>query len=190
LLYLMSVTVMFFLGGFAATLVRIDLMSPRGLFSADFYNKMFTMHGIIMVFFFLVPVIPAVLGNFFIPMMIGARDLAFPRINLASWYLYMTGAVITLWAILLGGVDTGWTFYTPYSTHSSHTNVIPTLVGLVFAGFSSVFTGFNFVVTLHRMRAPGLTWYRLPIFCWTLYATSIIQLLATPVLATALILVA
>jgi cytochrome c oxidase subunit 1 len=191
LLYLVSVTVMFFLGGAAATLVRLHLITPEGaLMTADTYNKMFTAHGIIMVFFFLVPVIPAVLGNFFIPMMIGARDLAFPRVNLLSWYLYIIGAVIVLWAIFSGGVDTGWTFYTPFSSKSSHTNVIPAILGIFVAGFSSITTGLNFIVTMHRMRAPGLTWYRMPVFCWSMYATSVIILLGTPVVAITLALVA
>jgi cytochrome c oxidase subunit 1 len=190
ILYLGSVTFMFFLGGAAATLIRLNLMTPQGdLVTADTYNKLFTMHGVIMVWFFLVPVIPNVLGNFFLPMMIGARDLALPKLNLASWYVYMAGAAFTLWAILAGGVDTGWTFYTPFSSKSSHTNVIPTLIGIVISGFSSIFTGLNFVVTVHRMRAPGMTWGRLPLFIWSLYATSIILLLATPVLAIALTLV-
>src|SRR5262245_43686257 len=190
LLYLVSVTLMFFLGGAAATLIRLELMTPAGdLLTAETYNKMFTAHGIIMVFFFLVPVIPAVLGNFFLPMMIGARDLAFPRINLLSWYVYVAGAVVLLWTLFAGGLDTGWTFYTPYSSKSSHTDVVPGLIGVVIAGFSSIFTGLNFVVTIHRMRAPGLTWFRLPLFVWSLYATSIIFLLATPVLAMALVLV-
>jgi cytochrome c oxidase subunit 1 len=194
LLYLVSVTLMFFVGGAAATLIRLHLMAPNqapdaGLLSADVYNRMFTTHGIIMVFFFLVPVIPAVLGNFFLPMMIGARDLAFPRVNLASWYVYMAGALITFWALLAGGVDTGWTFYTPFSSKASHALVVPVLIGLVIAGFSSIFTALNFVVTVHVMRAPGLSWFRLPLFIWSLYATSVIILLATPVLAMALILV-
>jgi cytochrome c oxidase subunit 1 len=135
-------------------------------------------------------VVPAVLCNFFLPMMIGARDLAFPRINLLSWYLYLLGAAFTLWAILAGGVDTGWTFYVPFSSKSAHTNVIPAALGVFVAGFSSILTGLNFVVTVHRLRAPGLTWFRLPLFIWTLYATSIIFLLGTPVLAMTLILVA
>jgi cytochrome c oxidase subunit 1 len=143
-----------------------------------------------MVFFFLIPSIPAVLGNFCIPMMIGARDLAFPRINLLSWYLYMIGAIITLWAILAGGVDSGWTFYTPFSSKSAHTNVIPTIIGIFVAGFSSIATGLNFVVTMHRMRAPGLTWFRMPLFCWSMYATSVIILLGTPVVAITLAMVA
>jgi cytochrome c oxidase subunit 1 len=190
LLYLVTVTVMFFIGGFAITIVRLNLMTPRGgLVDADTYNKLFTAHGVIMVFFFLVPVVPTVLGNFLLPMMIGAKDLAFPRINLASWYLFVLGGAWTLFAVLAGGVDTGWTFYTPYSTRSSHYNVVPTMVGVVISGFSSIFTGLNFIVTTHKMRAPGLTWWRLPIFVWTLYATSFIFLLAVPVLAMALILV-
>jgi cytochrome c oxidase subunit I len=191
ILYLASITLMFFLGGAAITIVRLQLMTPDGdLVDADTYNRLFTLHGIIMVFFFLIPSIPAVLGNFFVPMMIGARDLAFPRVNLLSWYLYIIGAIVTLSAIVGGGVDTGWTFYTPYSTASSHTNVIPAALGILIAGFSSILTGLNFVVTLHQMRAPGQTWFRLPLFLWSIYATSIISLLGTPVLAITLALVA
>ena len=190
ILYLISVTAMFFLGGFAITIVRLNLMTPQGgLVDADTYNRLFTMHGVIMVFFFLVPVVPAVLGNFCLPMMIGAKDLAFPRINLASWYLFIIGAGWTLFAMLTGGIDTGWTFYTPYSSKSSHYNVVPAMIGVAITGFSSIFTGLNFIVTTHKMRAPGMTWWRLPIFVWTIYATSFIFLLAVPVLAMALILV-
>src|SRR5215472_8187349 len=190
ILYLVSVTVMFFIGGFAISVARLNLMTPEGsLIPADTYNRLFTLHGVIMVFFFLVPVVPAALGNFVLPMMIGARDLAFPRLNLLSWYLYTIGAIWTLYAMVAGGLDTGWTFYTPYSTQSSHYNVVPTMIGIVIAGFSSLLTGLNFVVTTHMMRAPGLTWFRLPIFVWTLYATSLIFLLAVPVLAMAFVLV-
>ena len=181
---------MFFLGGAAITIVRLNLMTPEGgLVTADTYNRLFTMHGVIMVFFFLVPVVPTVLGNFCLPLMIGAKDLAFPRINLASWYLFVIGGSWALFAMLAGGVDTGWTFYTPYSSQSSHYNVTYVLIGIVINGFSSIFTGLNFIVTVHRMRAPGLTWWRLPMFVWTIYATSFIFLLAVPVLAMALILV-
>jgi cytochrome c oxidase subunit 1 len=191
LLYLISITLMFFLGGAAATLIRLQLMTPTSeLVRTETYNKLFTMHGVIMVFFFLIPSIPSVLGNFFLPMMIGAKDLAFPRLNLLSWYIYLIGAALTLWAIISGGTDTGWTFYTPYSTTSSNTNVLPMALGILVNGFSSILTGLNFVVTIHRMRAPGLTWFRLPLFLWSIYATSIIFLLGTPVLATALALVA
>lgn len=202
ILYLISVTIMFFIGGLGAMLVRLMLLTPgyeyrsgqlvhvEKFLTTDTYNKLFTLHGVLMVWFFLVPVIPAVLGNFCLPLMIGAKDVAFPRLNLASWYIYIIGAFITIWAILAGGVDTGWTFYTPFSSGFSKTNVIPTLLGIVVSGFSSIFTGLNFVVTVHRLRAPGLTWFRLPLFVWSLYATSIILLLATPVLAMTLILVA
>jgi cytochrome c oxidase subunit 1 len=185
ILYLISVTGMFLLGGIAISIVRLHLMTPQGaLVSADTYNRLFTMHGVIMVFFFLV----AVLGNFCLPLMIGAKDLAFPRLNLLSWYLYVIGGAWTLFAMLTEGVDTGWTFYAPYSSQSTHYNVVPTLIGLVLAGFSSLLTGLNFIVTTHWLRAPGLTWFRLPIFVWTMYATSFIFLLAVPVLAMALIL--
>jgi cytochrome c oxidase subunit 1 len=148
------------------------------------------MHGIVMVFFFLIPSIPAVLGNFCIPLMIGARDLAFPRLNLASWYIFLVGALFTLYAIFTGGVDTGWTFYTPYSTAVANTKVIPAALGIFINGFSSILTGLNFIVTIHRMRAPGLTWFRLPLFVWAHYATSIIFILGTPVIAITLLLVA
>src|SRR5437870_3766723 len=148
ILYLIGVTVMFFLGGAAITIVRLDLMTPDGaLVEADTYNKLFTLHGVIMVFFFLVPVVPTVLGNFCLPLMIGAKDLAFPRINLASWYIFVVAAGWTLYAMLAGGLDTGWTFYTPYTSQSSHYNVVPALIGIVISGFSSIFTGLNFIVT-------------------------------------------
>jgi cytochrome c oxidase subunit 1 len=162
----------------------MELLTPQGdLVSADTYNKLFSMHGIIMVFLFLVPSVPAVLGNFLTPLMIGARDLAFPRLNLLSWYLYMGGGLFALWAIAAGGVDTGWTFYTPYSSTYSNSYVMAAAAGVFLAGFSSILTGLNFIVTIHKMRAPGLTWGRLPLFLWSLYATSLIQVLGTPVLA-------
>src|SRR5437016_9798725 len=184
LLYLISLTGAFFVGGFFAVMLRLELLTPAGdLLQAETYNKFFTMHGVIMVFFFLVPSIPAVLGNFVLPLMIGARDVAFPRLNLLSWYLYVLGASFTTYAVVTGGVDTGWTFYTPYSTMSSTTQVMPTAIGIFIVGFSSILTGLNFIVTIHRMRARGLTWFRLPLFVWSLYATSLIQILATPVLA-------
>ncbi len=191
ILYLVSITAMFFVGGFAATMIRLELLTPAGdLMSADTYNKMFSIHGIVMVFFFLVPSIPATLGNFLVPMMVGAKDLAFPRINLASWYMYIVGAGIMMYVILTGGVDTGWTFYVPYSSTYANTHVIAAIVAIFVAGFSSIFTGFNFIVTIHRMRAPGMTWGRLPLFLWSHYATSVIMVLGTPVVAIALTLVA
>jgi cytochrome c oxidase subunit 1 len=190
ILYLISVTLFFFLGGFFAVLVRLELMTPAGdLMQSETYNKMFTMHGVMMVFFFLIPAIPAVLGNFLVPMMIGARDLAFPRLNLLSWYIYIIGGLFTFIAALFGGVDTGWTFYTPYSSTYSNTHVILTAVGVFIVGFSSILTGLNFIVTIHKMRAPGLTWFRLPLFIWAHYATSLIQVLGTPVVAIAIVLV-
>ncbi len=190
LLYLGSITLFFFLGGFFAVLVRLELLTPPGdLMHSDTYNKMFTLHGVVMVFLFLIPAIPATLGNFLVPMMIGARDLAFPRINLLSWYLYITGAIFTVYVVVSGGVDTGWTFYTPYSTEVSKTHVIATGVGVFITGFSSILTGLNFIVTIHKMRAPGLSWFRLPLFIWSHYATSLIMILGTPVIAITLLLV-
>jgi len=190
-LYMISITLFFFLGGLAATLFRLELLTPRGdVVSADTYNKLFTIHGIIMVWFFLVPAIPAVLGNFLVPLMIGARDMAFPRLNLASWYMFMLGGLVTFAAILFGGVDTGWTFYTPYSSNFSNTAVTLAITGIFIAGFSSIFTGINIIVTTHRLRAPGMTWTRLPLFIWSNYATSLILVLGTPVIAITLTLVA
>ncbi len=190
-LYLISVTLFFFIGGAAAVVFRLELMTPAGdLVQSETYNKLFTMHGVILIFFFLIPSIPAVLGNFLVPMMIGARDLAFPRLNLASWYIYSLGGLFTLWAVVAGGVDTGWTFYTPYSSTYANTHVILTALGIFITGFSSILTGLNFIVTIHKMRAPGLTWFRLPLFIWTHYATSLIMVLGTPVLAISIVLVA
>jgi cytochrome c oxidase subunit 1 len=190
-LYLLSVTFFFFIGGLFATLLRLELLTPQGdLVQAETYNKLFTMHGVVMVFFFLIPSIPAILGNFLIPMMIGARDLAFPRLNLASWYVFIIGGLLTLAAAVAGGVDTGWTFYTPYSSIYSNSHVALTVCGIFITGFSSILTGLNFIVTVHKMRAPGMTWFRLPLFVWSHYATSIIFILGTPVVAIALALVA
>jgi cytochrome c oxidase subunit 1 len=189
LLYLATITLFFFLGGAFATLIRIELLTPQGgLVSSETYNKLFTMHGVAMVFFFLIPSIPATLGNFFLPLMIGARDLAFPRINLLSWYLLVIGGLFSLFAMLAGGVDTGWTFYTPYSTTYSNTWVIATALGIFISGFSSILTGLNFIVTVHTMRAPGMTWFRMPLFVWANYATALIQVLGTPVVAVTIVL--
>ena len=191
LLYLVSITAFFFIGGFFALLIRLELLTPAGdLLTADMYNKAFSMHGQIMVFFFLIPSIPAVLGNFLIPMMVGAKDLAFPRINLLSWYIYIAAGCLYILCIASGGVDTGWTFYTPYSSQFSNTRVVEAALAIFTAGFSSILTGLNFVVTVHRMRAPGMTWSRLPLFVWSHYATSIIMLLGTPIIAITLVLVA
>jgi cytochrome c oxidase subunit 1 len=190
LLYLVSITLFFFVGGLFALLIRLELLTPAGdLVQADTYNKLFSMHGIVMVFLFLIPSIPAVFGNFFVPMMIGARDLAFPKVNLLSWYLLVVGGSLILYSIVTGGVDTGWTFYTPFSTEFANTQVVAAALGVFVAGFSSILTGLNFIVTIHRMRAPGMSWGRMPLFLWSMYATSVVQVLGTPVLAIALSLV-
>jgi len=191
LLYLISVTGFFLLGAIFAGLIRAELLTPAGdLVSSDTYNRLFTMHGVVMVFFFLIPAIPSVLGNFLLPLMIGAKDLAFPRINLLSWYLYTIGGLFTLWALVTGGVDTGWTFYTPYSSAFSHSKVALVIVGIFINGFSSILTGLNFIVTVHKMRAPGMTWFRLPLFVWAHYATGLVMILGTPVIAITLVMVA
>ncbi len=191
ILYMVSITFFFLVGGIAATLMRIHLIEPNGaIFEPGTYNKLFSTHGIIMVFFFLIPSIPAVLGNFLVPMMVGARDLAFPKLNLLSWYIFMAGGILTLYSVIWGGVDTGWTFYTPLSTTYLNSNVLSAALGVFVAGFSSILTGLNFVVTIHKMRAPGMTWFRMPLFLWSIYATSVIQILGTPVLAITLALVA
>lgn len=188
-LYIISISIFFALGGLFASLVRFELMTPEGdLMSSDTYNKVFSMHGIIMVFFFLVPSIPATLGNFLVPIMVGAKDLAFPRVNLLSWYVYVGAGILGTIAVVGGGVDTGWTFYTPYSSTYSNSNVILAAMAAFLAGFSSILTGLNFVVTIHTMRAPGMTWFRLPLFVWSHYATSLIMLLGTPVIAITLVL--
>lgn len=190
-LYLITITCFFLIGGVFAGLIRLELLTPAGdLVSNDTYDKLFTMHGIIMIFLFLIPSVPATLGNFLIPPMIGAKDLAFPKLNLMSWYLLVGGGIFTLISLVRGGADTGWTFTAPLSTHYLNTNVITTAAAIFIAGFSSIFTGLNFIVTIHRMRCPGMTWFRLPLFVWSHYAASIIMVLATPVLATSLMLIA
>jgi len=189
-LYLISTTFFFFVGGAAAALIRMELLTPQSdLMAPDTYNKVFSAHGLVMVFLFLVPVVPAVFGNFLIPIMIGAKDLAFPKINLLSWYLYMIAGTLMLATLIFGGVDTGWTFTTPLSTHYVNTNVVSAGMAVFVAGFSSIFTGLNFIVTIHRMRAPGMTWFRMPLFVWAHYAASIQMVLGTPVVAIAIILV-
>jgi cytochrome c oxidase subunit 1 len=189
LLYLAVVTFFFFLGGIFAAMIRIHLLAPEGaLVSPETYNKLFTMHGVAMIFFFLIPSIPAILGNFLIPIMIGAKDVAFPRLNLMSWYIYVLGGSFVLYSFATGGLDTGWTFYTPLSSVYSNSAVTPAVIGIFINGFSSILTGVNFVVTIHTMRAPGMTWFRLPLFVWAHYATSIIFILGTPVIAITLLL--
>ena len=191
LLYMVSVTFFFIIGGSFAVLMRIHLVEPQGaLVQPETYNKFFTLHGVVMIFFFLIPSIPAVLGNFLVPLMVGARDLAFPKLNLLSWYIYIVGGLFTLYSAIAGGVDTGWTFYTPYSSTYSNTQVTAVAIGVFITGFSSILTGLNFIVTIHKMRAPGLTWFRMPLFLWSIYATSIIMVLGTPVLAITIFLLA
>ncbi|MCU0724475.1 MAG: cytochrome c oxidase subunit I [Planctomycetes bacterium] len=187
-LYLVSVMASFLLGGLFALLVRTELLTPqRTIMDAQTYNQMFTLHGAVMIFLFIIPGIPAVIGNFVLPLMLGAKDVAFPRLNLASWWLYVVGSLFALASILIGAVDTGWTFYTPYSTETS-TAVVPMTMGAFILGFSSVFTGLNFIVTIHKLRPAGMGWFRMPLLLWALYATAIIQVLATPVLGITLIL--
>ncbi len=191
ILYLVVIMVFFAVGGAAAGLVRLELLTPEAnIVSPDDYNKIFTAHGVVMIFFFLLPAIPAILGNFLIPIMVGAKDLAFPRLNLASWYVFVVGGAFGVYALLMGGVDTGWTFYTPYSTTYATTKVLPVLIAGFIAGFSSIMTALNFIVTVHRMRAPGMTWFRLPLFVWSIYSYALVVILATPVLSIALALVA
>lgn len=188
IMYAVSLAIVFFVAGILALLVRTELLSPgQTIMDPDTYNQVFTMHGILMVFGFLVPSVPAILGNFVLPIQLGAKDVAFPRINLASYYLYAGGVVLIVIGLLVGAVDTGWTFYTPYSTQASASVIFMTLAVFV-TGFSSIFTGINFIVTIHKMRAPGLTWNRLPLFVWGLYATSIVQILATPVIGITMVL--
>ena len=190
ILYLITIAAFFAAGGIFASLIRLELATPQGdVFEAETYNKLFTMHGVVMIFFFLIPSIPAVLGNFLLPLQLGAKDLAFPKLNLISYYIYAAGGVMTFTAIIAGGVDTGWTFYTPYSTTYSNSYVALALLGVFVNGFSSILTGVNFIVTIHKMRAPGLTWFRLPLLVWAQYATSLIQVLGTPVIAITILLV-
>ncbi len=188
LMYLASVLGAFLFGGVLALLIRMELWTPdRTIMGHDAYNHAFTLHGAVMTFLFIIPSIPAALGNFILPVMLGAKDVAFPRMNLASYYLWVLGAVFLLAAIVLGGLDTGWTFYTPYST-TTNSSVITASVGVFILGFSSIFTGINFIATMHTMRPPWMDWFRMPLFLWSLYATSIIQVLATPVLGITLML--
>jgi cytochrome c oxidase subunit 1 len=191
ILYTLTITAFFFIGGAAAAVIRLNLLTPEGtLVDAETYNRIFTLHGVVMVWLFLVPSIPTTFGNFLIPLMLGAKDLAFPRLNLLSWYLFVASGLIVLAGLIGGSVDTGWTFYEPLSSGYASGALVVVLLGIFVNGFSSILTGLNFVVSIHRLRAPGLTWYRLPIFCWSNYATAVIMMLATPVLAVTLMLVA
>src|SRR5712675_903006 len=189
-MFLAAVIFFLFLGGIFAMAIRMKLLYPGPfLFDALTYNRLFTLHGVTMIFLFMIPAIPSAFGNFVLPLMIGARDVAFPRLNLASFYVYSSGAILALWAMVHGGADTGWTFYTPYST-TTPTMLLPLLLAIFVLGFSSIMTGMNFIVTVHTLRAPGIGWMRLPLFVWSIYATSIIQVLATPVIGLTMLLVA
>jgi cytochrome c oxidase subunit I len=191
IMYLITVSLFFFAGGLYASAIRLELLTPNSdLLESGTYNKVFTQHGILMIFFFLIPSIPAILGNFLLPIMIGAKDLALPRVNLLSLYIYWVGGALTVWALLQGGIDTGWTFYTPYSTTFSNTYVMAVGLGIFINGFSSILTGLNFIVTVHTMRAPGMTWFRLPLFVWAQYATSLVMILGTPVIAITILMLA
>ncbi|MBI4508114.1 MAG: cbb3-type cytochrome c oxidase subunit I [Deltaproteobacteria bacterium] len=190
LMFLVATTLALIAGGAFALLLRLELLTPRRtLMDATTYNRLFTMHGIVLVFMFMIPAIPAIFGNFVLPIMLGAKDLAFPRINLASFYVYVVGSAVTVWGLIESAVDTGWTFYVPYSSTST-TAVVPVGIGVFLLGMSSIMTGLNFIVTTHTLRAQGMDWHRMPLFVWAIYATSVIQILATPVLGLALLLVA
>ena len=190
ILYLCSVLTFFLVGGIFALLLRLELFSVgETIMSPSIYNQVMTLHGVVMVFMVIIPGIPAIFGNFFLPLQIGAKDVAFPRLNLMSWYLLMIGAAVALISLVKGGVDTGWTFYTPYSIRTD-TGTVWVVVGAFIMGFSSILTGLNFIVTIHKLRAPGMTFFKMPLFCWSLYSTAVIQVLATPVLAITLFLLA
>lgn len=190
MMYLIIVLLSFLLGGIFALLVRLELFLPgKQFFGPDWYNRFFSMHGIVMVFLFIIPSIPAAMGNFLIPLMIGAKDVAFPRLNLLSWYIYVVGVLMAFWVLLGGGVDTGWTFYTPYSTSIKGPVAFVGLTVFIL-GFSSILTGLNFIVTIHKLRPPKMTWFKMPIFLWSMYATAVIQVLATPVIGITMVLLA
>ncbi|MEE9534529.1 MAG: cbb3-type cytochrome c oxidase subunit I, partial [Acidimicrobiia bacterium] len=194
IMYLVSVLTSFFVAGMFGLVVRTELMFPgRTIIDQDTYNQMFTLHGAIMVFLVIIPSVPASLGNFVLPIMLGAKDVAFPRLNLFSYYLWVTGAVLAVSAIFLGGVDTGWTFYVPYSSRAAlesgaMNGVLFLAIAVFVLGFSSIFTGLNFIVTIHRLRPPGMTWFKMPLFLWAIYATGILQVMATPVIGITVVL--
>src|SRR3954471_9792564 len=189
IMYFVSVLLAFLLGGIFAMLLRIEHLTPEPtIMGANTYNRMFTLHGVVMIFMFMIPAIPGVFGNCLLPLMLGAKDVAFPKLNLLSLYLYWGGSTLAAAGMIMGGTDTGWTFYAPYST-STPTTLFPVLFGVFILGFSSIVTGLNFIVTIHTLRAPGMGWMRIPLFVWAIYATSIIQVLATPVIGLTVLLV-
>jgi len=191
LMYMIAILTFFVVGVIIGVLMRLELIAPgRTIMDAQTYNTLFTLHGVIMIFLFIIPGLPAIFGNFFLPIQIGARDVAFPRLNLLSWYVYIIGAILVLVSLFLPGgpIDTGWTFYIPYSVRST-TNVSMALFAAFVLGFSSILTGLNFITTVHRMRAPGMGFFKMPLFVWATYATAWIQILATPVIALTILLV-
>lgn len=188
MMYFAAISFFFLIGGLIALMIRTELFNNHHqMLSDQTYNELFTLHGAIMIFLFIIPSVPAILGNFILPIMLGAKDVAFPRLNLLSWYIYVFGALFCVFSIIHGSVDTGWTFYTPYSTTTS-TSVVSMTLGVFILGFSSIFTGLNFIVTIHKLRAPGMNWFNMPLMVWGLYGTAIIQVLATPVLGITLVL--
>ncbi|MGB9702400.1 MAG: cytochrome c oxidase subunit I [Candidatus Kapaibacteriota bacterium] len=191
LLYLIGMSTFFVVGILIGLVMKLEMLTPgKTLVDAQTYNALFTLHGVIMIFLFIIPGLPAVFGNFFMPIQIGAPDVSFPRLNLLSWYLYITGGIFALASLFLSGgpIDTGWTFYVPYSIRTT-TNVILPLLGAFILGFSGILTGLNFITTIHRMRAPGMTFFKMPLFVWAIYATAWIQVLATPVVGITIVLV-
>ncbi|MDP2303598.1 MAG: cbb3-type cytochrome c oxidase subunit I [Ignavibacteria bacterium] len=191
ILYLIAMLIFFVVGVTFGFLMRLELIAPgKTIMDPQTYNSFFTLHGIIMIFLFIIPGLPAVFGNFFLPIMLGAKDVSFPRLNLLSWWLFIIGGLLAIIAVFLPGgpVDTGWTFYIPYSVRTS-TNVFPALLAAFVLGFSSILTGLNFVTTIHRLRAPGMDWFKMPLFVWSIYSTAWIQVLATPIIGITLLLV-
>ncbi len=191
IMYLYAIVSFFCVGAIVGGLMRLELIAPgKTIMEPQTYNSLFTLHGILMIFLFVIPAVPSIFGNFFLPIQIGAKDVFFPRLNLLSWYLYMIGGTLAIVSIFLPGgpSDTGWTFYIPYSIRTT-TNVIPALTAAFILGFSSILTGLNFITTIHRMRAPGMDWFRMPLFSWSLYATGWVQILATPIIGITLLLV-
>lgn len=191
LLYFYAIFAFFLVGVVLGLLMRLELIAPgRTIMEPQIYNQVFTLHGVIMIFLFIIPVIPAIFGNFFLPIMIGTDDVAFPKINLLSWWIYVIGAIFALLTLVVGDgpADTGWTFYAPYSVKTG-TNVTLAVLAAFILGFSSILTGLNFIVTIHRLRAPEMSWFRMPLFAWALYATSWIQLLATPIVGITLLMI-
>ncbi len=191
LLYLFTIMTFFLVGATIGLLMKLELIAPgKTIVDAKTYNAFFTIHGVIMIFVIVIPGLPAVFGNFFLPILIGAKDVAFPRLNLFSWYVYITGIALVIYSLFAGGgaPDTGWTFYAPYSFRTS-TNMLPAVVAVFVIGFASILTGLNFLVTMHRMRAPGMTWLKMPLFPWTLYGTAWVQILATPIVGITMLMI-